>query len=300
MNKQQYQEINYEKFLAYLNQPMQRGLGLHRHLYALCCFGVKANLSCNECISMIENRYENIRKGEIEESYRNAQSSVEPFVEFTHNNQTQPNIVPISINITKSLCLEDITELSEVLVGMDSEDDSVNYICHLFEKDDYIYMGNGYTTEVKKRDEWLKGSVSEYEFIGCNPYTGEEGETKGGKMSLRADSSVKEFRYCVAEMDGLPLDKQTFFWHSIIKENFLPVASIVYSGSKSLHALIKLDIERDISVLNKEIKNNLYKNCLVRYGCDVACANVGRLTRNAGHLRKDKDGTEQKLLYLRG
>lgn len=298
MNRQQYQELNYEKFLTYLKHPIKRGLGLHRHIYALCCFGVKANLSCSDCVSYISSVYESIRKGEIEESYRNAQISVEPFTELISSNPiTTPTPIPISVNINKTLLTEDIMELSEVFIG-DKREDSINFINHLFNKDDYIYMGSGFTTEVKLRDEWLETDTTKYEFIGCNPYTGIEGETKGGKKSYRADSSVKEYMYCVAEMDGLPLEKQTFFWYSIIKENFLPVVSVVYSGSKSLHAIIKLNLRKDPIAWEKEVKNKLYKNCLVRYGCDMACANVGRLTRNVGYTRKDTN-KEQKLLYLR-
>ncbi|MBG9773550.1 AAA family ATPase [Brevibacillus laterosporus] len=51
------------------------------------------------------------------------------------------------------------------------------------------------------------------------------------------NENVTEFRYALVESDTMDLDKQ----NAIMRELELPIAALVYSGSKSIHAIVKID-----------------------------------------------------------
>ena len=51
------------------------------------------------------------------------------------------------------------------------------------------------------------------------------------------NENVTEFRYALVESDTMPVDKQ----YAIIRELELPVAALVHSGGKSLHAIVRVD-----------------------------------------------------------
>ena len=51
------------------------------------------------------------------------------------------------------------------------------------------------------------------------------------------NSNVTDFRYALVESDSMELDKQ----NAIIRELELPVACLVFSGKKSIHAIVKID-----------------------------------------------------------
>lgn len=52
-----------------------------------------------------------------------------------------------------------------------------------------------------------------------------------------ADSNVKAYRFALVESDEISIERQ----HAIIRELQLPVAALVHSGGKSLHAIVKID-----------------------------------------------------------
>jgi hypothetical protein len=51
------------------------------------------------------------------------------------------------------------------------------------------------------------------------------------------NENVTEFRYALVESDTMPIDKQ----NAIIRQLELPVAALVHSGGKSLHAIVRID-----------------------------------------------------------
>ena len=51
------------------------------------------------------------------------------------------------------------------------------------------------------------------------------------------DANVADYRYSLVESDGMDIEKQ----HAIIRELELPVACLVHSGKKSLHAIVRVD-----------------------------------------------------------
>ena len=66
---------------------------------------------------------------------------------------------------------------------------------------------------------------------------------------------MTDFRYALVESDSMEIDKQ----HALIRELELPVACLVHSGKKSLHAIVKVDAA-DYGEYRKRV-DYLYDTC---------------------------------------
>lgn len=168
--------------------------------------------------------------------------------------------------------------------------------------------------------------------------------TSPAHWSYATKAEVLHYRHAVVEFDGykekladgrevehpLPLDAQALFWLGCITEGTMPcLRTLVYSGSKSIHAVIRLLELRDLGAEWREVYAGLVRTyrirgtctagditaeelwrvqwkqleCLLhsspdrRFHCDPACKDVTRQTRLAGHLRRDK-GRRQALLWI--
>lgn len=92
--------------------------------------------------------------------------------------------------------------------------------------------------------------------------------------------SVSNFKYLVWEGDKVPFEEQ---WGNFVNSH-APIAAVVYSGGKSLHALVEVNA-RDKDEY-AEIAERFF-NALKRRGADFdpACKNPNRLTRLPGVYR---------------
>lgn len=132
----------------------------------------------------------------------------------------------------------------------------ITYLELLFEPSDYV----GYVTDTWKKNEdgktkYLptKGAcdrtagelidlLRRHNDVGavfgdCNPQAGawirfNPLDGKGVK-----NDNVTEYRYALIESDCMPLEQQ----NALIRELELPVAVLVYSGGKSVHAIVRVD-----------------------------------------------------------
>ena len=133
-----------------------------------------------------------------------------------------------------------------------------------------------------------------YPFFVINPLIG----TPDEKGSLRSNASVKEPCHLLLESDSLPLEQQV----ALMRGLNLPVKSLVFSGGKSIHALV--DVSRipggefvvDLESWNATVKKDFFGQ-LAPLGFDKQTSNPARLSRLPGIYRSDK-GTFQQLLYL--
>ena len=132
-------------------------------------------------------------------------------------------------------------------------------------------------------------------FVIQNPFSGTEGRTKKKKPSFRADECISALRYCLYECDFEELDIGTkaAFIASRIKAGW-PIVSVVYSGGKSLHALLKVDITT-AEQWQSEIREKIFP-VLQNLGADRQCKNPSRLTRLPGG--RHKSGNLSALIYL--
>jgi hypothetical protein len=108
-----------------------------------------------------------------------------------------------------------------------------------------------------------------------------------------ADANVTAFRYALIECDAVPLELQL----SLLAKLSLPIAAILTSGARSIHAWVKIDAanadeyRRDVSRLLAS---------LAKFGVDGKNKNPSRMSRLPGVVRcigAHGDGRQQ-LYYL--
>ena len=97
------------------------------------------------------------------------------------------------------------------------------------------------------------------------------------------NENVTDYRYALVESDNMELEKQ----NALIRELELPVACLVYSGGKSIHAIVR--IEADTYEEYRRRVDYLYNICR-KNGLllDSQNRNPSRLSRMPGVLRGEK------------
>lgn len=102
------------------------------------------------------------------------------------------------------------------------------------------------------------------------------------------NDNVTDYRYALVESDSMDLAKQ----NAIIRELELPVAALVYSGKKSIHAIVRVDA-RDYQEYRKRV-DYIYSICKKNgLDIDVQNRNPSRLSRMPGVTR---NGHKQFLI----
>lgn len=126
----------------------------------------------------------------------------------------------------------------------------------------------------KHKDD-LDACLGKYEplagaWIRFNPLDGQ---------GVRNDN-VSEFRYALVESDSVEIEKQK----AIIEALELPVAALVHSGNKSIHAIVKIDA-KDYDEYRKRV-DFLYSTCAKNgLKVDTQNKNPSRLSRMPGVWR---------------
>jgi hypothetical protein len=131
----------------------------------------------------------------------------------------------------------------------------------------------------------------------ANPVTGDwlelerlKSKTNPKGQSLRAEENLTDWRFLVLESDtALPE-----LWIPTLAQLPLPIVSIVTSGGRSIHALVRIDAR------NKqewETAKNTLGPMMVELGADKGALSAVRLTRLPGCFRAEKNNW-QALLYL--
>ncbi|MBI2925552.1 MAG: hypothetical protein HYY24_07600 [Verrucomicrobia bacterium] len=108
-----------------------------------------------------------------------------------------------------------------------------------------------------------------------------------------ADANVTVFRFALIECDAVPLDLQM----PLLAKLPLPIAAILTSGGRSLHAWVKVDAD-SLDDYRQTVARLL--TLLAKFGVDGKNKNPSRLSRLPGVVRRigaDGDG-RQRLLYL--
>ncbi|GAB6634956.1 AAA family ATPase [Streptococcus uberis] len=102
------------------------------------------------------------------------------------------------------------------------------------------------------------------------------------------NDNVTDFRYALVESDNMELGKQ----YALYKELELPIATLVHSGKKSLHAIVKVDA-RDYQEYRKRV-DYIYQICKKNgLTIDTQNRNPSRLSRMPGVTR---NGHKQFLI----
>ena len=97
-----------------------------------------------------------------------------------------------------------------------------------------------------------------------------------------SDANVTAFRYCLIEADKIPLEAQ----YQKIDELRLPVAIMVYSGGKSIHAIVKVDAVNKVEYARRVAEIYTYfTDADGKSLIDTQNKNPSRLSRFPGFLR---------------
>lgn len=184
-----------------------------------------------------------------------------------------------------------VRELITYLETLFESTENVGYVTEVWKKDDKYMPGKGsydrtagqLLEALSKCNGDIGAVIGDYKedagaWIRFNPLDG-----KGVK-----NENVTDYRYTLVESDSMELEKQ----NAIIRELELPVACLVYSGGKSIHAIVKVDAN-NYEEYRKRV-DYIYSICKKNgLDIDVQNRNPSRLSRMPGIRR---DGRKQFLI----
>lgn len=178
-------------------------------------------------------------------------------------------------------------------------DQLMRYLRALFEPDEYVaYVTKSFMDKDKMRPS--KGNfdrTSEQLIAELETCDGDLGKVLGDydpdvgawicfnpvNGHGRSNDDVTDYRYALVESDDMELEKQA----AIVRQLELPCAALVYSGGKSLHAIVKVDAG-SLSEYKKRV-DYLYSVCQKNgLTLDQQNRNPSRLSRMPGVMRKGK------------
>lgn len=299
--------IRYRQYLSRL--PAPGGGGAHQALFGAGCCGARAGLTAEQvCLDVRKNLPRGSRVVTDEEVQVGVAAG---FAEIAgggaKSRRPAPMVAPGTFERYaregRGATEADIRARSPVQIDWPDWESSWRVLEALYAPTDVLFIGDdglagrvGQT--IRSAGEWAAafkalGTVP-YPKVGVNPLTGRPALKKSGDGdTLRGDACVAAHRFAVAEMDNASIDDQMAFWFSIPR---LPVAALVNSGGKSLHAWLRVDCV-DADEWERKVRDQLFPAYLVPLGVDKACKNASRMSRFPGHVRKET-GQMQRLLYL--
>lgn len=208
------------------------------------------------------------------------------------NNEENATIVSVGEGVKFSEPAEwhPAKEIIRYLETLFEASENVGYVTETWEKTEdgttkYLPTKGSYTrtageliAELNRCGDDVGAVLGDYNikagaWIRFNPLDG-----KGVK-----NENVTDFRYALVESDSMALEEQ----NAIIRELELPVAVLVYSGGKSVHAIVKIDAP-NYEEYRKRV-DYLYNICR-KNGLDIdkQNRNPSRLSRMPGVMRNGK------------
>lgn len=180
---------------------------------------------------------------------------------------------------------EPVSQLVKYLEVLFEASENVGYVTDSWEKDGKYFPSKGccdrtagqLIEQLNKCKGDIGAVLGDYKsevgaWIRFNPLDG-----KGVK-----NENVTDYRYALVESDNLDLDKQ----NAIIRELELPVACLVYSGGKSIHAIVKVEAA-NYDEYRKRV-DYLYTVCQKNgLKIDTQNRNPSRLSRMPGVMRNE-------------
>lgn len=181
-------------------------------------------------------------------------------------------------------------QIKRYLQALFEPEEYVAYVTESYRKEDGRFAPNGCSCQltagqlIMELDHYgddIGAALGDYNpeagaWICFNPMDG------GG----RRNENVTDFRYALVECDNMELGKQ----QAIIKQLELPCAALVYSGGKSVHAIVRVDAP-DYAEYRRRV-DYLYAACQKNgLTLDQQNRNPSRLSRMPGILRGDKRQT---------
>lgn len=175
-----------------------------------------------------------------------------------------------------------IQEITAYISTLFEADEYVGYVMESWEKDGRFLPSKG--SYARTSSEILR-DLNHYQDIGMamadyNPQAGAWVRFNALDGQGVRNSNVAEFRYALVESDSMSKEMQ----YALMEQLELPIATLVDSGNKSLHAIVRVDAA-DYAEYKKRV-DSLYdvckKNGLI---LDTQNKNPSRLSRLPGVMR---------------
>lgn len=198
------------------------------------------------------------------------------------------------VHVPSDKTWDPIGELSRYLEALFTPDEIFGYVVASFEKPDkeghmkWVPGNSGvYTKKVGDALQQLRQSKNGYQIESIiGKYNHEAGAwirfnpLDGNGVN---NENVTDFRYALVESDSMDIEAQ----NGLIRQLNLPVAVLVHSGGKSLHAIVKIDANDKKEY--QERVNYLYDICRKNgMEIDTQNRNPSRLSRLPGCMRGEK------------
>lgn len=182
----------------------------------------------------------------------------------------------------------------------------------LFDPADRLFIDNSKAHKtgrpgenIRTADEWVQHVCLAVDMGGDlitpNPLTGMEGETTDGMKSYVAQSCISRYPFLIVEFDSMELKVQTAFWRGLLSISPLgaKVASITYSGGKSLHGLLHVGAATlaEWQIVREQLRRLFCADPDPAFIADEQAMRPLTKVRLAGVRRRD-NGRLQCLLYL--
>jgi hypothetical protein len=184
-----------------------------------------------------------------------------------------------------------------------------SFLWALYDFDDWLFCGDKHDSgrigrNIRTAWNWrmtFTGGSEMPPLMIANPLTGRPGLTKEGNPSHRCAACVAAYRFALVEFDAMSLEDQWALWQGVILSGVLPLRSLTFSGSKSIHGLVEI-AAADAVAWDRAIDTLFYAtanpDAPQDQQADRACRNPDRFTRLPGACRPET-GAIQSLLWLR-
>jgi len=307
-----------EKYETALRTIPAPGTGCHGALLGVANLGIMAGVRERDLLAdiraAIPTKGRTVPDSEIMDAIRKAQSDIVPAGEYTRREYRKPAPAvkpPFDGKALRRSLIQqgegalecDFMELSGGTLPPEPAGDAVHLLNALYSPQDVLFIGGAMDTQVDTVERILSRLASGEPVpphIVPNPMTGKQGMTKDGKPSFRCDATVAQYRFAVVEFDDMSRADQLALWHSVITRRLLPVAVLIDSGGKSIHAWLEVNLP-DVDAWQRVVRDGLYHAITGRMalmGADRQCQNPSRLSRLPGHYRTEK-ARMQSLVYLK-
>lgn len=184
--------------------------------------------------------------------------------------------------LTEPALWDPVKELRIYLQTLFKDDEYVGYVTSSWERDGRFLPSKG---SYDRTAGQILEELEKYGDIGA--VLGDYNEQAGAWIRFNPldgqgvkNSNVTKYRYALVESDTVAVPKQ----NAIIRELELPVAALVHSGGKSLHAIVKIEAANyeEYKQRVEYLYNILAKNGLA---VDTQNKNPSRLSRMPGVVR---------------
>lgn len=333
-------EEHKQKFFGMVRDLPHRGQGLNVAILAACNTGINAGLAPDEvAAAIILERGNEVKPGEVERAVmkatdgkgyvsatmpkpRTVEQKNRDKIAADDSMKDKLNMAYIQAGgVSIDMRAPELWEASTPrpigytnpakMQGGEALTDILYFLKTFYRDEEYLFIGKQFdkgADNVKQAGEWftffrdaITAAKTEadivklgeaYPYIIPNPLTGRA--DKNG--SFRTDANIAAFRFVVIESDDLLLDQQIPLFRGL----HLPVFTLTYSGSKSIHALVNAEAltGKKIETLEQwktEVKEGYFKGLFQNVKIDHATSNPARLSRTPGMYRKDKKNFQRTI-----